>query len=273
MFLRDFEIYDLHLCLLVTSSQPPPQRAAFFWKRLTPDDKLAKIMNMEEMKKIIALHGAGMTAGVWDLLPAQLPGYCLRAVTLPGHGDGQAPLHSIENMARWLRQEIGSTPCTLVGHSMGALVALATADHSAVEKIILCGAALEMPVNADLLRMAAETPDMAAEQILKWGVFSGNPEADAIRTILQTAQYAGALANDLAACDAYKGGPEAAVKIQKPALVIAGVQDKMCKPSAGVALAAALPLGESVVIDQCGHMMIAEKPVETSFQIRRFLER
>lgn len=225
------------------------------------------------MKKIIALHGAGMTAGVWDMLPAQLPGFIFRAMTLPGHGDGNAPLQTIEEMADWLRAEIHNTPCVLLGHSMGGLVALAAGDHPMVEKIILCGTAAEMPVNADLLKTAAETPEQAASLILKWGVFSGHPDVDDMRAILKSTQFPAALANDLTACDRFKSGIVLSQKINKPVLVISGAQDKMIKAAEGAALAAVLPQGESTLIDHCGHMAMVEKPVEISFQIRRFLER
>lgn len=224
-------------------------------------------------QKIVAIHGAGMTAAVWDGLPSHLMGYSLRALTLPGHGGGDAPLPTIEDMAAFVRQKIAGEPCILLGHSMGALTALLAAQDAAVKGVILCGAAAAMPVNPDLLTTAFEKPDEAMQMILKWGVFSGNHAADDIRAQLAALMFAPALGPDLKACNDFTDGAAAASKLGKPTLVITGAQDKMSRAAEGAALAALIPGASVVMIPDCGHMIMAEKPVEISFQIRSFLER
>lgn len=224
-------------------------------------------------QKIVAIHGAGMTAAVWDALPSHLMGYSLRALTLPGHGGGDAPLTTISAMADFVRQKIAGEACVLLGHSMGALTALVAAQDPAVKAVILCGAAASMPVNPDLLKTAFEKPQDALQLILKWGVFSGNHAADDIRAQLSALMFPQALGSDLKACNDFLDGATAAALISKPVLVITGAQDKMSKAADGAALAALIPGASVVMIPDCGHMMMAEKPVEISFQIRTFLER
>ncbi len=228
---------------------------------------------MTVSQKIVAIHGAGMTAGIWDALPSHLMGHSLRALTLPGHGGGDAPLATIEDMADFVRQKIAGESCVLLGHSMGALTALAAAQDPAVKGIILCGAAATMPVNPDLLKTAFEKPQDAAQMILKWGVFSGNPAADEVRAQISAAMYPAALGPDLKACNDFVNGAKIAAAVQKPVLVIAGAQDKMSKASEGAALAAMIPSATVAMLPDCGHFMMSEKPVEISFQIRSFLER
>ncbi len=233
----------------------------------------------EKMKTIIAIHGAGMQANAWDLLLADLllpdltgAGLACRALSLPGHGDRKGDLlPSVEAMADWLRGEIGENPpqsTFLLGHSMGALVALEAARSQAVCGLILAGAAAAMPVHPDLLRQAGETPQDAAALILKWGVPRHHPDAAAF---LKERMCPSALANDLAACDAYAGGENAATGCGKPALVISGSDDKLAKAASGQALAEMMPQGRFCLIDGCGHMPMAETPAEMTRQIKAFV--
>jgi len=133
-----------------------------------------------QSKFIMAVHGAGMHAGVWGSLVGGLPLPC-QAISFPGHGrtDGEL-LPSIEKMAEWINARLADhspQSVALLGHSMGALVALEAARHPAVQALVLMGAAAKMPVHPDLLKQAAEKPEAAMEMILKWGVSSAHPRA------------------------------------------------------------------------------------------------
>src|SRR5690606_12043151 len=108
---------------------------------------------------LLAVHGAGMNAAVWGGVAPHLAaaghGH-FQAVTLPGHGaDGSAALDGIDAMARWLCARIDALPgnerVILLGHSMGALAALAAAHHPRVAGTVALGAADRMPVHPDLL--------------------------------------------------------------------------------------------------------------------------
>lgn len=209
---------------------------------------------------IIAIHGAGMSPAVWDALARHVP---LRAQALPGHGDGARPLPSIAAMADWVKARIDG-PCVLLGHSMGALVALEAADSPLVEKIVLMGAAAEMPVHPDLLKQAFAAPAAAAELILKWGVAGPGTEA---RESLRDAMILSALGPDLAACHDYKYMKKA----DKPALVLAGSGDKMVKPAASEALSHMFSQGKYQVLTGAGHMMMAEDPAATAAALKAFL--
>ncbi|MDO9216552.1 MAG: alpha/beta fold hydrolase, partial [Lacisediminimonas sp.] len=79
---------------------------------------------------IIMIHGAQRDHSVWGLQSRYLAhhGFCVLAPDLPGHGRSKgAPLASVEAMRDWvlaLMDAAGIQRATLVGHSMGALVAL-----------------------------------------------------------------------------------------------------------------------------------------------------
>ena len=64
------------------------------------------------------------------------------------------------------------------------------------------------------------------------------------------------LANDLSACNAWKGVPD----IRCPATLILGASDRMTPAKAGRALAGKIPGARTVVLNGSGHMMMVEQP-------------
>ena len=88
--------------------------------------------NNADEPAVVFVHGAGMNRTAWQLQARNVAhnGRRVFAVDLPGHGRSQGqPLRSITEMADWLAlfMEASETgPATIIGHSMGALVAL---DH------------------------------------------------------------------------------------------------------------------------------------------------
>jgi len=82
---------------------------------------------------MVFLHGAGFDHTVWALLARAFAyhGFGVLAPDFPGHGrSAGAPLSSIAALADWtaaLIEAAGLRSASLVGHSMGSLVALETA--------------------------------------------------------------------------------------------------------------------------------------------------
>lgn len=231
-------------------------------------------------KTIIAIHGAGMHAGIWGGIMPHLLDYHMRAVTLPGHDIDRPsqPLTSIADMAAVIKDEMKSRDdgsVILMGHSMGALVSLEAAGHPAVSAVVVLGAAAEMPVNEDLLKMAAEKPGDANAMIAKWSVPSSSPAADGLRGLMAAIQSAAdpkAVFADLAACDQYKTGAETVRALQKPLLVISGDKDKMVSSTGAHALADLAVKSRFEILNDCGHMAMIEQPIEAAALINDFLK-
>jgi pimeloyl-ACP methyl ester carboxylesterase len=220
---------------------------------------------------LIALHGAGMNASVWEPLKETL---ALQALDFPGHGEDKTrPLSSLEDMAQWVMHRIDG-PCVLIGHSMGALAALEASTHPAVVGLILLGAAAAMPVHPDLLKQARENPTAAADLILKWGIYAAHPDAPRLRADLKDlmTKEATALASDLSACDAYRGGEAAARAFSKPVLVLAGENDKMAGDGGGAVLVNMFASAQLLTLPATGHMIMAENPALTAIAIKKFLQ-
>jgi len=233
-----------------------------------------------ERPLVVFLHGAGMDHTVWAL-PARYfahRGRAVLAVDLPGHGksEGEA-LTSIAAMADWvaaLLDAVDVGTAALAGHSMGALAALeAAARHAGrLRALALLGAAPKMPVHPDLLAAAAANEHAAFELMTSWG-FGPAGQLGGARVpgswlmgggerLLERVRP-GVLSADLAACNAYAEGMASAAKVECPAAVIMGSDDRMTPARAGAKLAAAIPGARAITIPACGHMLLAEKPDET----------
>ena len=223
------------------------------------------------MSTVILIHGAAMDGTVWRYQADALAqkGFVPIAVDLPGHGGSEGePSVTIKGYAGWLLAYLSvlDEPVHLVGHSMGALVALETAAArpDLVRSITLLGVADRMPVNPDLLAgvgaddatvfaamgswMHARQPAGAAE----WKV-------DDTVAILERSRSGIAFA-DLTACNDYPGAAGTATKVAVPMLLILGDQDVMTKPSAAAPIENAAPDATTVIVKGAGHMVMVERP-------------
>lgn len=233
-----------------------------------------------EQPTILFVHGAGMDHSVWTLQARYFAHHASNAlaVDLPGHGRTQGPvLSTIEAMADWVAAVIsalGMERAALVGHSMGALICLeAAARHrDSVKHLALLGPAPAMPVHPALLEAAEANKPLAAELVSSWGHgpaghIGGNraPGGWLMGHALKLLAKArpDVLHNDLAACNAYDQGLEAASKVDCPTLIVAGSYDRMTPTKQAAKLVDAMPGARLVTIEGSGHLMLVEKPDAT----------
>jgi pimeloyl-ACP methyl ester carboxylesterase len=230
---------------------------------------------------VLFIHGAANDHSVWLTLLRQMSdkteqkGVNLLAVDLPGHGETFSEAKtSIEGYADWLINLLdnGAVPsATLVGHSMGGLIALDCARRYSgrVAKLVLLGTVLPMPVSDALMHAAREQPTEAFGMLTKWSHHmvknadgSFPPATDAMKTDLAMLSRSrpGVLANDLAACAAYQPDAESLAAIGVPTLLVAGTKDKLA-PLAGVeGLAMAIPSSKPSVrvLENTGHAIMQQ---------------
>jgi pimeloyl-ACP methyl ester carboxylesterase len=226
---------------------------------------------------LVFIHGAGCDHTVWQL-PARWfawHGSSVLAVDLPGHGRSEGPtLTSVGDLARWvgaLLDAAGVCQAALIGHSMGGSIALesAAAMPDRITRIGLLGTAAAVPVHRDLLGAAHEAPERAYQMMTAWAhggaaKLGGHPVPGLWMTGGTLALFArnepGVLHTDLAACNAWTSGPEAARKVRCPALVVIAANDIMTSPKNGRELAGLIPGSRIVTLPDCGHMLVAEAP-------------
>ena len=226
---------------------------------------------------VVFVHGAGLDHS-WFGLQSRYFGYHGRnalALDLPGHGRSAGPpLASIEAMADWLMRLLDAAQigkASVVGHSMGSLIALeCAARHSSrVERIALLGTAFPMKVGEAFLDAARRNEQTAYDMETIWGhaarvPLAANPNPGMWMygdTLARLARLApGVLHSDLKACNDYAAGLDSAAKVKCPALVVIGAQDVMTPPKAAAALAAAIPGARTARIAASGHSLMAEAP-------------
>ncbi len=230
---------------------------------------------------IILIHGAGMDSTVWQMQSRYLAhrGVRVLALDLPGHGrSGGAVIADIGGMADWViafMDAAGVENVTVAGHSMGALIALEVAAKAPdrMRTIALLGCAAEMPVHPDLIQAAQDGGTLAPELITDWGfgnishtgghLHPGLWAMGASERLLMGAK-AGALANDLIACNDYKNALDAAANITAPVHLICGDEDKMTPPKNARPLSEAMGQCSTTVLSKTGHMMMIERPREVA---------
>lgn len=247
----------------------------------------------EALPVVVFVHGAQHDHSVWILQSRYLAhhGRAVLAVDLPGHGRSAGPpLTSVEAMADWtlaLLRAAGVTHASIVGHSMGSLIALETASRAtdiAIDAIALVAAAYPMPVSDTLLEATVHDEDRAIEMISLWshdtahGGYSQKPSAPgpgfAVMTggrQLMRRQAAGVLNKDFVACNAYRNGDAAAAQVRCPSLFVLGANDAMTAARSGRALAGKLPDAKVVVFPHIGHFVMAEAPDQTLDALVDFL--
>ena len=229
---------------------------------------------------VLFVHGAGMDHSVWPLQARHFAyrGWNALAVDLPGHSRSAGELlTAVPAMADWLGDLIGALDLPsahLVGHSMGALISLdlAARHRTKVAALALLGAAPRMPVHPALLEAAARPEPLAPQLICDCGFgpaghFGGHKApgswmlGHALRLLARSAGPR--LHADLAACNDYRDGPDAAARVRCPTLVIAGTADRMTPARQAAKLAETIQGAQLVVLPDCGHMMMVERPDAT----------
>ena len=237
---------------------------------------------------LVFIHGAALDKTTWQLQTRYFAhhGFSVLAVDLPGHGASDGPvLGAIEDYADWVAELVvaaGFSDANLVGHSMGALVALeAAARHPRrASTLTMCGGAAAIRVHPGLLAASENGEQLAYELMTSWGhgkpFHLGGHQTPGLwmmggTTRLWERAPAGVLASDLHACIDYTRGAEAAGRIRCPALLVRGSLDIMTPSRAAAPLRERLADLREITIDGAGHIMMIEQPDRVIDAIAGFL--
>lgn len=237
---------------------------------------------------VVFVHGAQHDHSVWILQSRYLAhhGYGVLALDLPGHGRSEGPpLESIEALADWVVAVLdaaGVKAASLVGHSMGSLVALeaAGAAPARIAKIALVGSAFPMRVADPLLDATRDDEPLAQDMVNIWShsTHAAKPSNPGpgfwiIGENLRLMQRIkpGVMHVDFRACNAYSRGAERAAAVRCPTLFILGDRDMMTPPRAARDLQAAIPHQRTVLVKASGHNLMGEQPDAVLDALRTFL--
>ncbi len=229
---------------------------------------------------MVFVHGALHDHSVWTLLARYFAhhGHGVLAVDLPGHGRSHGPpLPDVEANADWLLAVLDAAAvdsATLVGHSMGSLVALEAAARAAarVRRLVMIGTADPMRVSPALLDLAESDPLAAIDRVNAFshsGVAAkpsypgpGHWLAGGNRALMRRIQAGqtrcNLFRNDFGVCDAYVGAARAAARVQCPTDVVVGAHDRMTAPAQAMRLAGLLRARVHTLAT--GHAVMTEAP-------------
>ena len=222
---------------------------------------------------MVFVHGAGLDHSSFLLQSRYFAyhGWNVLAVDLPGHGRTPgSPISSVRGMAEWVLKAVPAEKFAIVGHSMGALVALecAASAPSRVDRIAMIGVAYPMKVGEAFLEAAKRDHYDAFDMHTIWGhaaqvPLGGDPTpgmwmyGDTQARLERLAP--GVLYNDLKACNDYLFEGEIAC----PALFILGKRDVMTPPRSAKSIQEKISGAKTVLVDFSGHALMAEAPDAT----------
>jgi len=230
-----------------------------------------------EQPGVVFLHGAGMDHSVW-VLPSRYfarHNYNVFALDFPGHGRSEGePLTSIDAMSDWVSKAMGElyvADCAIVGHSMGALVALNFAARypEQTRVLALLGPSTPMSVTDGLLTAARDNHHDAIDMANTWshssfGHMGGNENPGLCMTmsgqrLLEKAKK-DVFFTDLDACNEFTNGDKLAGQITADTLVIIGEQDRMTTAVNAQDVANKITNSRVIRLNPCGHSMLSEQP-------------
>ena len=229
---------------------------------------------------IAFLHGAGLDHSTFGLQSRYFGyhGHNVLALDFPGHGRSEGPpVPTIAAMADWVLKVVEGR-LRIVGHSMGALVALECANRAPerVERVACIGVAYPMKVSEAFLDAARRNDHAAYDMETIWGhaaqaPLSGNPNpgmwmyGDMLARLRRLAP--GVLHSDLKACNDYRSDFE---HVKCPVLLILGKRDVMTPPRSAQPLQEKLKNCTTTYVELSGHSLMAEAPDATLDALVRF---
>ena len=235
---------------------------------------------------LVLLHALGCDLHMWDPIAGALTArhrvvrYDLRGHGLSDCGPGESTIDDHVRDLIGLLDRASIPVATLIGASVGGLIALATAlrHRSRVRRLVLCGAAARIGTREGWAERIAAVRSQGLEAIAdatlaQWftpGFAAADPASfRGYRNRLVRTPAAGYIATCVALRDAdFRAQAE---ELRVPALVISGDHDTVVPPAVAREIADTLPDGPWPLVKGGAHLVPVEHPAATAAAITRFL--
>lgn len=274
-------------------------------RRAAPEDRFLRIgdqlVHVEQAgtrgEPILLIHGFGGSAYSWrKVIPALAEGHRVFAVDLNGFGYTQRPKsresYTREGQGRLVlavMDALSIERAHIVGHSYGGGLTLYLASRYPERFLSMVLVDSSAPTYSDdrrsraagirslsslFVRSVALRPGMIAKALRRSFYDDSLVTPELARAYLDRLRVEGV-------ADAYQGltapaPPGERVELEKigvPTLVVWGAQDEVISIAGGRWAAARIPRSEFVVIEECGHLPMEEKPEELLRAVLPFLGR
>lgn len=232
--------------------------------------------------QIVCLHDAGLQSSVFvDLLRAAGPDGGAIAFDLPGHGrsgslDSLPSIAEMAEMAQWVAAWCQAKRPVLVGHGMGALIALewARTHGDSVAGLVLCGAGLALGIEEEAIEtMRQVTRGKAPRPFDPSRVCKDGGQEMMRRAYMEGIQTdPRATLVDLEASRAWATGFDGGGNIDCPVTIVNGAsENETCRERAS-ALATSLASASTTEVESAAHFLPLEQPAALANEIRRVAE-
>lgn len=239
---------------------------------------------------VVLIHGVGMNAEVWaPQVDALAPHHDVIAMDMPGHGESSLPpdparLEDYGDAVVGLLDALGITQAALVGHSMGALVALQVAlRHPArVARLVAMNAVFCRP--PELKRAVEARADELEERGVAASVeptlarWFGDPVPDhlvkvcaLVRAALEQVRPDGYRATYRLFASSDAVFADALRQLAPPALFFTGEHDANSSPAMSREMTARAPDGRADILAGARHMMALTHPDAVNRSLLAFL--
>jgi len=217
---------------------------------------------------VLLLHGVGLRAEAWQ---AQIDALCAHyhviAPDMPGHGQSPHPT-GLRRLADYAQaylpvlEQLGR-PVMIVGHSMGAMIALelASREPEKVRAVAALNAIFERsPKAAQAVQERAAALDGVTASnpeatLNRWFADSLSKERDACETWLRAGNPAGYKLAYTAFAHAEGPSRRALETLACPALFATGALEPNSTPEMSRAMAGIAPHGRVQIVENAAHMM------------------
>jgi len=232
----------------------------------------------EEVSAVF-IHGAGGSHRAWmfqfEAFRSLVP--CL-FLDLPGHGQSTgSTFDSIELYAGLIGhflEELHISRPILIGHSMGSAILLQVAlSRQDLTSLVLVGGGARLRVAPAIIQLL-QSDYLKAATLISCNLFASerlDTFFEKIRDDLISCGQQGLL-NDFAACDRFDVMTELS-RIVVPTLAVVGSADTMTPPKYSHYLSDTMGKCVVEVIDQAGHMVMAEQPETFNEKLGGFISR
>ncbi|MFO7960526.1 MAG: alpha/beta fold hydrolase [Nitriliruptoraceae bacterium] len=235
---------------------------------------------------VLFLHGLGGSASVWHgvMQAMQQHHHCV-ALDLRGHGRSQGRgKFTIEGWAKdvqKLLRHLELPAVTVVGHSMGSLVAqqLAHSSPDAVDQLVLLGGiSYFQPPTADAYRERADLVEQQGldDLVEPWLAGAVSPQSHAVHAgmvgLLRELFLRNEPQNYAKSCRALAEAPRIRRdELGQPTLLLTGAHDRSTPLAMAEELKASIPVSRVQVLPHVGHWASLEDPGTIAAAILEFL--
>jgi 2-hydroxy-6-oxonona-2,4-dienedioate hydrolase len=258
-------------------------------------------VEMGQGPPLLFLHGLGGSWKDWaENLESFRPSYQVIALDFPGFGDSEKPgvdysIDWLTEMVEKFLQDRGLNQVSLVGHSMGALVALNLAARpDSPVKILVVTDVVGIGDKAEFLSyaltkriMGPESRWESIEGVLK-GEFKSMIESFLAREKPKTSKeffqsvprvpfterpllpMTPAVQMSASIID-FDMGPKLP-QIRQPTLILWGARDPIAPPQDASYLQSKIPQATLKILEDCGHSPMQEQPRRFNQEVKKFLQ-